>query len=226
MYANLNCQPPKLIPVFLHNLSRYDSHLFITKLRTINGEKIKCIPNNEENYISFNKEVIADQFCNKQFKLHSVRRELRFIDTFRFMSSSLEKLISTITACGKCVNCNLKNKPCQTPTDANLKKNKSLFDDNESGRLNPELYKRTSLNGVNNLRITLREKIDRGKLEYIFTHADDFDLGSRMIKGCKVDKAGQITLLKDYLTKVNSLGEVLRSITNSTALADIGRHLM
>ena len=60
-----------------------------------------------------------------------------------------------------------------------------------------------------NLRITLREKIDRRKLEYILAHPDDFDLVSRMINGSKVDKAGQITLLKDYLNKTNSHGEVL-----------------
>jgi len=47
------------------------------------------------------------------------------------MSSSLEKLISNITACGKCRNCNFKNKPCKTPTDVDLKITKSLFNDNE-----------------------------------------------------------------------------------------------
>ena len=42
--------------------------------------------------------------------------------------------------------------------------------------------KKTPLNGgVNNLHITLREKIDRRKLEYILNRHDDFDLGSRMI---------------------------------------------
>jgi len=35
-----------------------------------------------------------------------------------------------------------------------------------------------------------------------------FRLGSRVIKGRKVDKAEQATLLKGYLTKTNSHGEL------------------
>jgi hypothetical protein len=62
--------------------------LFIKKL----GGQIKCIPNNEEKYISFSKEVIVDTFINKDGKKIDVKRELRFIDSFRFMSSSWDAL--------------------------------------------------------------------------------------------------------------------------------------
>ena len=51
--CNLNYQIPEFFPVLFHNLSGYDSHLFIKKL----GGKLKCIPNNEEKYISFSKEI-------------------------------------------------------------------------------------------------------------------------------------------------------------------------
>src|SRR6218665_3503357 len=71
----------------LNYLSCYDSHLFVKKLRGSQGEKIKCIPNNEEKYISFSRDVIVDRFINKEGKESIVRRELRFIDSFRFMSS-------------------------------------------------------------------------------------------------------------------------------------------
>ena len=53
--------------MIFHNLSGYDSHLFIKKLSKAsdnNGEKIKCIPNNEEKYISFSRDVIVDSFIN------------------------------------------------------------------------------------------------------------------------------------------------------------------
>ena len=89
--CNINYKAPKFFPVVFHNLSGYDSHLFIKKLHGDNGEKINCIPNNEEKYISFSREVIVDKF-QKDGKEILVKRELRFIDSFKFMASSLDAL--------------------------------------------------------------------------------------------------------------------------------------
>ena len=55
---------------------------------------ISCIPNNEENYISFTIQVIVDTIVNEEGKEINVKRELRFIDSLRFMASSLDKLSS------------------------------------------------------------------------------------------------------------------------------------
>ena len=56
--CNLKYRKPKFIPVVFHNLTGYDSHLFIKKLGSDNDkENIDCIPNNEEKYISFSKTV-------------------------------------------------------------------------------------------------------------------------------------------------------------------------
>ena len=57
---------------------------------------ISCIPNNEENYISLTKQVIVDKFVSKEGKEVNVKRELRFIDSLRFMASSLDKLSSNL----------------------------------------------------------------------------------------------------------------------------------
>ena len=62
------------------------------KLRGSQGEKIKCIPNNEEKYISFSRDVVVEIFINNEGRKPIVRRELRFIDSFRFTSSSLDCL--------------------------------------------------------------------------------------------------------------------------------------
>ena len=55
---------PKFFPVLFHNFSGYDSHLFIRTLGNSEGD-ISCIPNNEENYISFAKQAIVEKFVDK-----------------------------------------------------------------------------------------------------------------------------------------------------------------
>ena len=58
--CNLQYQLPKFVPVIFHNLSGYDSHLFIKQLGKSHGS-INCIPNNEEKYISFSKSLAIDE---------------------------------------------------------------------------------------------------------------------------------------------------------------------
>lgn len=87
--CNLNYKLPNFIPVFFHNLSGYDSHLFISELG-MNKEKIEVIPTNMEKYISFSKSVLVDSFKNKTCI------KLRFLDSFRFMASSIENLAKNL----------------------------------------------------------------------------------------------------------------------------------
>ena len=61
--CNLKYKVPQFFPVVLHNLSGCDSHLFIKTLRNSEGD-ISFIQNNEENHISFTKQVIVDKFVN------------------------------------------------------------------------------------------------------------------------------------------------------------------
>ena len=63
--CNLRYKKPSFIPVVFHNLSGYDSHLFIKNLGASQGN-IKCIPNNEEKYISFTKDVVIDSYTVKK----------------------------------------------------------------------------------------------------------------------------------------------------------------
>ena len=52
--CNLNYKVPEFFPIIFHNLSGYDSNLFIKNLGKSKGT-INCIPNNEKRYISFSK---------------------------------------------------------------------------------------------------------------------------------------------------------------------------
>ena len=93
--CNLKFRLPKFYPVIFHNLSGYDSHLFIKNLGKSEG-KIDCIPCNEEKYISFTKEIIVDKFINEEKKEVEVKRKIRFIDSFKFMATSLDSLVKNL----------------------------------------------------------------------------------------------------------------------------------
>lgn len=72
--CNLNFRLRERIPVFFHNLKGYDAHHSMNVIGKFKHKKINCIPQNHEKYISF-----------------SLGR-LDFVDTFQFLSASLDKL--------------------------------------------------------------------------------------------------------------------------------------
>lgn len=80
-HCNLQYKIPKFIPIFFHNLSGYDCHLFIKELGERPG-KITIIAKTKENYTSFTKFLsISNEII-----------QLRFLDSFNFLSASLDKL--------------------------------------------------------------------------------------------------------------------------------------
>ena len=95
--CNLNYSKPKGVPVFFHNLSGYDSHLFIRSLGSPNPkENIECIPNNEEKYITFTKNKIVGQYTNKNGKVYDKIFKIVFKDSLKFMRSSIEALVNNL----------------------------------------------------------------------------------------------------------------------------------
>ena len=93
--------------MIFHNLTGYDSHIFVKNLGVTEG-LINCIPNNEEKYISFTKTIEVDRFTpskdektsdktsDKKVEEVIVKREIRFIDSFKFMASSLDRLVANL----------------------------------------------------------------------------------------------------------------------------------
>ena len=95
--CNLKYKKPKNIPVFFHNLSGYDSHLFIKKLASSNkNENIDCIPNNKEKYISFSKTIRTGHYINKKGETKDKTFKIVFKDSLKFMGSSLEALVKNL----------------------------------------------------------------------------------------------------------------------------------
>lgn len=85
--CNLNYKVSRNVPVVFHNLSHYDSHFLMRKLATVFKGNISIIPINDQNYISFTKTVVDNRFTDFTKFI-----KLRFIDSFRFMASSLDQL--------------------------------------------------------------------------------------------------------------------------------------
>ena len=93
--CNLKYSKPNNISVFFHNLTGYDSHLFIKKLGVIAGP-IDCIPNNEENYISFSKSIKTGEYTNKKGETKDKYFKIVFKDSMKFLNSSVEALVKNL----------------------------------------------------------------------------------------------------------------------------------
>ena len=94
--CNLKCKKPFILPVIFHNLQGYDSHLFIKQLSKVSGD-LSCIASTEEKYISFSKKVkVGEYFSRKMGKPFPIKFEIRFIDSFKFLQTSLANLVSNL----------------------------------------------------------------------------------------------------------------------------------
>ena len=92
--CNLRYKIPSYIPIVLHNLSGYDAHLFIRELgKKFDKGKIGVIAEKKEKYISFNVDVVVDWY---EGKIKEKKIQLRFIDSIRFMVSSLDSLTNNL----------------------------------------------------------------------------------------------------------------------------------
>ena len=87
--------------ILFFNLSGFDAHLLIKELgKRFNKNDTRVIAENREKYISFNVKIsvkLAGVSKKDGTEVHK-NIQLRFIDSFRFMASSLDKLASN--ACG------------------------------------------------------------------------------------------------------------------------------
>ena len=119
--CNLKYCKPNNIPVFFHNLTGYDSHLFIKKLGITEGN-IDCIPNNEEKYITFSKTIKAGEYKNKKGLTKSKFFKIVFKDSLKFLSASLDVLVSNTPK----ENLKILDKH-YTPEQARLLKQKGFF---------------------------------------------------------------------------------------------------
>ena len=103
--CNLRYKVPKEIPIVFHNGSTYDYHFIIKELvKEFNGN-FECLGENTEKYITFSVPI-KKKIENKDLE---ITNKNKFIDSYRFMASSLSKLADNLSEGihnNKCVNCN------------------------------------------------------------------------------------------------------------------------
>ena len=89
--CNLMYKTPKEIPVVFHNDSQYDYYFIINELAEEFKGKFEYLGENTEKYITF-LEPIKKELKNNTI----ISYKIMFIDSLRFMSSSLSSLAHNV----------------------------------------------------------------------------------------------------------------------------------
>ena len=91
--CNLRYKVLKEIPVVFHNGSTYDYHFIMKELVKEFEGNFDCLGENTEKYITFSVPL-KKKIENKNLE---ITYKIKFIDSFRFMSSSLSKLVDNLS---------------------------------------------------------------------------------------------------------------------------------
>ena len=97
---------PKEIPIVFHDGSTYDYHFIIKELVKEFDGNFECLGENTEKYITFSVPV-KKEIKNKK-NVIEITYKIKFIDSYRFMSTSLSKLVDNLsegTHDNRCVDC-------------------------------------------------------------------------------------------------------------------------
>ena len=102
--CNLRYKIPKNIPVIFHNGSTYDYHFIIKELAYEFDGNFECLGENTGKYITFSVPI-KKRIDNKNI---DIVYKIKFIDSSRFVATSLSKLVDNLTDNihnDKCIKC-------------------------------------------------------------------------------------------------------------------------
>ena len=103
--CNLMYNTPKEILVVFHNGSSYDHHVIIKGLAEEFEGDFECLGENKEKYITFSVPIKKESNEDE-----TIIYRIKFIDSFRFTSTSLSTLVDNLLSNkiidnGKCADC-------------------------------------------------------------------------------------------------------------------------
>ena len=94
--CNLRYKISKEFSVAFHDVCTYDYHFIIKELAKEFEGQFECLGQNTEKYITFSVSINKSKVITKLSKL--IRKyKLKFIDSFRFMSTLLSKLVNNLS---------------------------------------------------------------------------------------------------------------------------------
>ena len=97
--CNLAKRTANFTPVIAHSLSNYDMHAIVTALYNANMKnQFSVVPSTDENYISLTMSVWIKETEDKHSEKIQIYENLRFIDSYNFMISSLSQLIEKLAS--------------------------------------------------------------------------------------------------------------------------------
>ena len=103
---DLKYKVQKEIPIVFNDGSTYDYHFIIKELAKEFDGNFECLGEKTEKYITFSV-LIKKEIRNKD-KIIEITYKLKFIDSYRFMSTSLSKLVDNLSEGfhnNRCVDC-------------------------------------------------------------------------------------------------------------------------
>ena len=111
--CNLRYRIQREISIAIHNGSTYGYHLIIKELVEEFKSDFNCLGENTEKYITFSVPIKKENKAGK-----TITYKIRFINSFRFMNTSLAKLTNNLSEinnkdCKKCMERNKTKLECQ-----------------------------------------------------------------------------------------------------------------
>ena len=104
--CNLRYKTSKEIPVVFDNDFKYDYHFIIKNLAEEFEGEFECLDENTEKYITFSVKIKKE--ITRKDKIVKISYKIKFIDSFRFISTSLSNLVDNLSEGfhnNRCIHC-------------------------------------------------------------------------------------------------------------------------